>query len=305
MDILVGYTGFVGSNIYANHTFDAVYNSKNINDAFGTAPDLCVYSGVPAEKFLANQNPEQDLEIITNAMENIKQINPKRLVLISTVDIYHTPVDVDEDTVNDPANLQPYGAHRLLLENWVKENIEKHHIIRLPGLFGKNLKKNFIFDLINRIPSLLNEAKYQELNQKNKLIAEYYFKQENGFYKACYTDSHRKQLLALFDSLQFSALNFTDSRGVFQFYNLAYLWEHIAIILKNNLPVVNMAVEPVSVSEIYQTIKWEAFHNPVAKSVPLYDFKTKYSSLFGGHNGYIFPKETVLQEITQFVTEKL
>ena len=30
MDILVGYTGFVGSNLYKNHKFDRVFNSKNI-----------------------------------------------------------------------------------------------------------------------------------------------------------------------------------------------------------------------------------------------------------------------------------
>lgn len=39
MKALVGYTGFVGSNIYAAGTFDAIYNSKNIADAFGTNPD--------------------------------------------------------------------------------------------------------------------------------------------------------------------------------------------------------------------------------------------------------------------------
>ena len=29
---LVGYTGFVGSNIYATGKIDAAYNSKNIKD---------------------------------------------------------------------------------------------------------------------------------------------------------------------------------------------------------------------------------------------------------------------------------
>ncbi|MEG2500937.1 MAG: NAD(P)-dependent oxidoreductase, partial [Oscillospiraceae bacterium] len=32
---LVGYTGFVGSNIAAAHPFDGLYNSKNIKEAFG------------------------------------------------------------------------------------------------------------------------------------------------------------------------------------------------------------------------------------------------------------------------------
>ncbi len=80
---LVGYTGFVGSNIYAATDFDAVYNSKNIEEAFGTNPDLLVYAGLRAEKYLANNAPEQDMALIVQAEENITKINPKKLVLIS------------------------------------------------------------------------------------------------------------------------------------------------------------------------------------------------------------------------------
>ena len=35
---LVGYTGFVGSNIDAKGNFDSKYNSKNIEEAFSTNP---------------------------------------------------------------------------------------------------------------------------------------------------------------------------------------------------------------------------------------------------------------------------
>lgn len=33
MTSLVGYTGFVGSNLYEADRFDAIYNSKNIREA--------------------------------------------------------------------------------------------------------------------------------------------------------------------------------------------------------------------------------------------------------------------------------
>jgi hypothetical protein len=62
MNILVGYTGFVGSNLYDAGEFDAVYNSKNIQDAFGTTPDLLVYAGVRAEKYLANNDPDKQTD---------------------------------------------------------------------------------------------------------------------------------------------------------------------------------------------------------------------------------------------------
>ena len=53
MKAIVGYTGFVGSNLTASGDFDAKYNSGNIREAFGTKPDLLVYSGLRAEKYLA------------------------------------------------------------------------------------------------------------------------------------------------------------------------------------------------------------------------------------------------------------
>jgi hypothetical protein len=302
MKILVGYTGFVGSNINKSYKFDGLFNSKNIQEAFGTNPDLLVYSGVRAEKFLANKEPEKDMEIIEDAIENIKKINPKKLVLISTVDIYKNAVDVDENTEIHTKELQPYGLNRYYLEKWVQENIKDYIIVRLPGLYGENIKKNYIYDMINVIPSMLNEAKFSELNAADKLISEYYFKQDNGFYKCKDVTSEEKAFLKeYFTKAGFSALNFTDSRGSFQFYNLAYLWKHIQIAMENNIKVLNLATEPVTVSEIYQYIKGKEFINEVAKVVPYYDFKTNYAPLFNGKNGYIFNKEFILKDIAEFV----
>ena len=62
--LLVGYTGFVGSNLYLKKDFDEVYNSKNIKEAYGKNPDLLVYSGLKAEKYLANNNPEEDMKLV-------------------------------------------------------------------------------------------------------------------------------------------------------------------------------------------------------------------------------------------------
>ena len=90
MKALVGYTGFVGSNICeaAGNDIDALYNSRNIAEAYGTNPDLLIYAGLRAEKYLANNAPEKDLELIFQAERNIEKIDPKKLVLISTIDIF-------------------------------------------------------------------------------------------------------------------------------------------------------------------------------------------------------------------------
>lgn len=303
---LVGYTGFVGSNLAKSYCFDKLYNSKNIEESFGLKPELLVYSGVPAEKYLANRNPEKDHMTIENAIDNIRKIAAKKVVLISTIDVYKNPSDVDEDTVIDTANLHPYGLNRYYLEKWVSENIDDHLIVRLPGLYGDNIKKNFIFDLINIIPTMLSEDKFIELNRKNSLISECYTKQPNGFYKCVKLDSNkRKELKDCFISLGFSAVNFTDSRGCYQFYNLKYLWAHIETALKNNIKKLNLATEPVKISELYKYIRAEEFKNEFSEFIPNYNFRTKYSDLFYGKNGYIFDKAFVMKDIKEFVDKMM
>ena len=304
MDILIGHTGFVGSNLVQQHKFAKVFSSKNIKESVGINPDLCVYAGVRAEKFLANQDPENDNKIIEIAIENIKSIKPKRIVLISTIDVYRSPREVSEKAEINTENLQPYGLNRRYLEKWVEENIEKHHIIRLPALFGQNLKKNFIYDLIHLIPSMLNEEKFKELSERDGKISNYYIKQANGFYKChCFNEDDRSTLVEAFNNLGFSAVNFTDSRASLQFYNLDYLWDHIYIAIKNNIKLLNIAVEPIAVSDIYKAVMGGDFVNELTGDVPYYDFHTIYAHFFGREGKYLFSNQEVLSDIVKFVGE--
>lgn len=304
MKILVGNTGFVGSNLSSQTIFDGFFNSRNIQEAFRLNPDLLIYSGVPAEKFYANQNPEKDLEIIQNAIENIKKINPKRIVLISTVDVYPTPIKVNEESIINETDLEPYGKNRLFLEKWVEQYFEEYTIIRLPGLFGKNLKKNFIFDVIHVIPSVLNENKYQELSNANFWIKDYYTFQNNGFYKLNpVSESEKNDLKNKFLQIGFSAINFTDSRGVFQFYNLKNIWSDIKIALEKNIKKINFATEPVSVNEIYFTLFKEVFENHVAAQAPHYNFETKFAGDYNHKPPYLYNKQEVLKDIETFIFE--
>lgn len=302
MIALVGYTGFVGSNIYSEGKIDAVYNSKNIESAYGTEPDLLIYSGLRAEKYLANNNPEKDMELINQAIENISKINPKKLVLISTVDVLKNPVDVDEMASIETEGLQAYGYNRYQLELWGRDHYKDALIIRLPGLFGKNIKKNFIYDYINVIPFMLKEEKYLELVNKENELEKYYHKQDNGFYKVDVKEEDKEYLKNIFRKVGFSALNFTDSRSRFQLYNLSRLWDDINTALDNNLTMWHPATEPVTAGEIYKYLTGEEFVNELNGLPANYDYKTAYAEVFGGTNGYICDKETVLKEIRKFVT---
>lgn len=298
---LVGYTGFVGSNLDASTNFDGRYNSKNISSAYGTEPDFLIYSGVTAAKYIANSAPEKDFEIILQAQENIKKISPKKLVLISTIDVFKNPVEVDEDSQIESEDLQAYGKNRRLLEIWVRENFPDALIIRLPGLFGKNLKKNFIYDFIKIIPLRLNEKLFNEFSQKEPALKNFY-SQENNFYKCNdLSDEEKETLKEIFNRLNFSALNFTDSRSIYQFYPLERLWSDIEIALKNDLRLLHFATEPIQVGELYEFLSGKNFVNELSGQPARYDYRTKFAALFGGRGNYLLDKISVMNSIADFV----
>lgn len=302
MNVLVGNTGFVGSNIITYGQIDLSFHSTDIEKAYGSEPDLLIYAGVRAEKYLANIYPKEDHKCIVQAQENIKRIAPKKLVLISTIDVLSSAVEADEDSLIDETRLQPYGIHRYDLEKWVRKEFEDALIIRLPALFGKNIKKNFIYDYMYTIPAMLKQDKYNELVIKEPLLDGYYYKHKSGFYK-CRELSVRdeKELKSLFKKLGFSAISFTDSRNQYQFYPLRRLWDDIQTAMRSKLTLWHPATEPILVSELHEYLSGEKFINEFSTDPIKYDFRTKYDDLFGGSGGYICDKKEIMKEIARFV----
>lgn len=146
---LIGHTGFVGSTLArAGAAYEGLYNSRNIGEIAGKSFGTVVCAGVSAVKWLANKEPEADWASIERLMRPLESVRCERFVLISTVDVYPSPLGVTEEDA-PPDEGQPYGLHRRRLERWVAERFPVHHIVRLPALFGDGLKKNAIFDLLS------------------------------------------------------------------------------------------------------------------------------------------------------------
>jgi len=146
---LIGYTGFVGSTLLAQMPFDSFYNSANIHEIDYKIFDLVVCSAAPAQKWIANKFPREDKDNIDSLINHLKKIKCKKFILISTVDVFPLPVKVNEDSKIDELELTAYGTNRRLLEKFVVEKFDDHLIVRLPGLVGKGLKKNIIYDFLN------------------------------------------------------------------------------------------------------------------------------------------------------------
>lgn len=119
---------------------------------------------MPAAKWLINQNPEADLATMNYFIDLLKTVTVRRFVLISTIDVYGAKDHdgtLNEDSVPNPDNA--YGKHRCLFELEIRKLIPRAIIIRLPGLFGKGLKKNPIYDMIcnNRTAFILPNSSFQ------------------------------------------------------------------------------------------------------------------------------------------------
>lgn len=145
---LVGYTGFVGSNLRAQAPFEAIYNSKNIEDIAGRQFDRLVFAGAQAKKWWANQEPAADWQGIQRALDAMATTKAAKVVLISTIDAVPPGVGVDESADCRAADNHAYGVNRLALEEAIAARFEAPLIVRLPGLFGDGLRKNVIFDLL-------------------------------------------------------------------------------------------------------------------------------------------------------------
>jgi nucleoside-diphosphate-sugar epimerase len=246
---LIGYTGFVGSNLSNQLTFDDVYNSQNIESIRGKTYDLVVSAGSKAERWKANQDPEGDWEGIKKLLDNLENVKAKHFILISTVDVYPNPNGATEDTKTSAELLsQAYGKNRFKMEDFVRAHFPKTTILRCPQLWGPGVKKGFIYDLI-------------------------------------------------YDN----ALNFTHKDTKMQFYNITHMWEDIRKVIDNNIDLINFAVEPTTAAEIAKAALGIDFTNVTEKPPLVFDFKSKYSSLWNSNDGYLYHKKEILNELKRFI----
>lgn len=244
---LIGYTGFVGSTLMKQTQFDELYRSTNINDIKGKKFDLVVCAGAPAQKWIANADPQGDREKIDSLIACLDSIECDNFILISTVDVFKTPDNVDENTPIDVQDLHAYGLNRYRLEQFVEKRFSRHVIVRLPGLVGPGLRKNIIFDFLN----------------------------DNSVEKI-------------------------ESRNVFQFYPMVNLWFDINTALENNIRLIHLTSEPVSVAQIAREGFGFDFSIQQAASPVSYDMRSLYGSLFGGGTHYQYSVKETLQAVRHY-----
>ena len=254
--------------------------------------------------FLANADTEADLAVMAAARENLRRIAPRRLVLISTIAVYEDSRGRDEDSPMDSENLPAYGKNRLQLERWVRQDHPDALIVRLPALYGKGLKKNFLYDLHTITPAMLRPEKYNELAAKSELVKAAYSPADNGFYKLNGAVD-AAALRAWFAAADFNALAFTDSRSRYQFYNLGRLWRDISAALAAGLTLLNLTTPPLTAAAVYEAVTGKAgWKNELAKTPFAYDLRSRFAGVLApGAQDYLCSEQQELDDIVQFMKD--
>lgn len=174
MKLLIGSTGLIGTTLKDSLSFDYEFNSANINDltSLEISDTTDVYLAcLSAEKWKVNKDPQADLNNILKIIEILSVKRFRNVILYSTIDVYEGASEYsNEDSIPKIPGLS-YGSNRYLFELLVKSNLTYSTLltIRLPALFGKHIKKNVLFDLLNnnQVEKIKINSQYQWYNLNN------------------------------------------------------------------------------------------------------------------------------------------
>tara|TARA_B100000989_G_C19516244_1_gene461786 strand:- start:946 stop:1665 length:720 start_codon:yes stop_codon:yes gene_type:complete len=193
---IIGYTGLIGSNLLNQYKkkFYAIdlFNSKNINKLNkNKIYDVVFCAGLPAIKWIANKAPIKDKNNTQKLIKNLKKLNTKKILLISTIDVNYK---------------HSYGRNRKVLEKFVKKKFKNSYILRLPGVFGKGLKKNIIYDLLNKnnLNQIYLNDKFQwyDLEYLKKDISEIFRKKRLGVNELYSTPIKNLEIIKFFNKVK-------------------------------------------------------------------------------------------------------
>lgn len=309
IDGLIGYSGFVGGNLLRQHDFAKQFNSRNITDSKGATFDTLVCAAAPGSMFEANTTPDKDLRQIEFLCNALAEVRSQRFVLISSIAVLADFAGGDDESSDAFQTELAYGRHRRLLETFCAKHFAETLIVRLPALFGVGLKKNFLFDLLNPIPSMLNGAKMEQAlsvvsaQDAETLRKVYSLNDQNGMFVLSRSDLRTSgaeaQIETIFGYHSLTAVQFTNPDSTYQYYSLDRLWSDIKTASAQGINVVHLATEPVAARHIHRAATG---HDMPQTGARLHheDMRTRHAELWGRSGPYMESAQQVEARITAF-----
>ena len=215
---IIGYTGLVGSSLNQNK-FDYLVNRENILSFTNNSPEVSelYISAGDARKWFAKKNPKKFRNESENLIRMISKVRAKNVILFSTIDVYDG--DICKTEKDKPNPQHPYGKICLERENQIIDAFKEVKIIRLPGLFSKNLTKNFIFDLLNNREEFIYNQNLNSMFQYFDLsrLDTFMFEQKNitsGIINLVTEPISILDILSSYKSKSFNKSNFNESNFI-------------------------------------------------------------------------------------------
>jgi hypothetical protein len=306
---LIGHTGFVGTALLRQTQFEKCYNSVNIAEIEGQAFGTLVCAAAPGSMLEANRAPERDKAAIDALIARLDRVQAERFVLISSIAVLADFAGGDDEGTTAYQTELAYGRHRRALEAFVEERFPGSLVVRLPALFGAGLRKNFLFDLLNPVPSMLAEARHAALRTALGgdlavwLGALYTPDAATGLLKldrpALDADPRRWALEAALDAMGATATQFHHRETTYQYYNTDRLWQDIGIATGAGLTHLHLAPEPLVAADIHLRLTGRPMPETPAR-IHREDMRTRHADLWGAGGPYQFAAADTLGRLAAF-----
>ena len=307
-DCLIGYSGTIGKHLCGKTKFKHKYNSKNIKKIINKKFNMIICCAAPGAMTTANKKPDEDLRNIKKLIKHLRSVKAEKFILISTIQVFTllNKKNNDEDSKN-LNNKLAYGKNRRILEKFCEKQFKNHLIVRLPSLFGRYIKKNFIFDIINPLPTFLSSKKIQLISEKlpfkiRNFFITIYKKKDDNYYinrNLLNINSQKNNLTKLFERYNFTSSSLTNPNSKFQYYNLENLIKDIRLGHNHGIKYLNISTEPIYARDIYQflTKKKMKYNNAKIYNANMI---SKYSKLWGNRKNYLYKKKIILDDLKKF-----
>lgn len=305
---LIGATGFVGGCLNSDEITHS-FHSRNISHIRGESFDTVLCAAAPGSMVEANTAPDRDKARLDGLMDHLAQVSTRQFVLISSIAVLADFAGQDDEETQAFQTDLAYGRHRRALEVFCAAQFEQCLILRLPALFGPGLKKNFLFDLLNPVPSMLTPARMQATKDavaaaRIPLLDAFYAWDETvQMYRldraALNASAQRSALENDVTTAGLSAVGFTHPASTYQFYNLARLHADIEAAHTQGLNVLHLAVEPIAAADIHDAVTGRPMPQTEAR-LHHEDMHTRHAALRGREGPYLAGRGEILDDLRTF-----
>ena len=215
---VIGYTGVIGSEMFKRLTsfkqYEVVgFNRDNLSEILQQEYDCVVCAAPSSEKFKTNIGLTNSMEEIEMLVDTISKIKTKQFVLVSSQSALHSE--------------NRYGQVQNEVCQAVLQHHQNHSIYFMDTLFGENLKKGFVHDLIDRQWSFVSKEQLEKipaLQQYYRLVTEQVAERVQEVpleligqlppISSLYENHHIYQVTAIEDLVQVLIQELFDSKGI-------------------------------------------------------------------------------------------